>query len=239
MNESKSVISGMMSAESEALIQVKSKLMNIYVEDIEESNNKEFNMNEIDGLALNILNTGLLQPIVAYEFEKGSYRVLAGHRRIKAHELLLEQGHEQFDEIKALVFPLGSLTDNDMEKILLGSNAQREYSTEEKKNILDRAERLYDKLIEEGNKPIGAKHKWIMSITGFGESVARRRSDALKRDSNKSNSDSEEDIELVNLEQYIADVLSTKVKVKKKSISFSYKDEEDRNRILSILGLDD
>lgn len=229
----KSIISSM-SAGSEDIVKTKAKQQQVYLDELQEVDNKLYqgrNSRSIDSFKNNILENGLLQPIIVIETDTG-YEILAGHKRVYAHQLLVADGHEQFDEIKAWVFEKDSLDELEKWKVKMGTNSHSDYTTEEKKAILNKADALYDELKEAGKKPIGRKHEWIMALTGFGESVARRRSNALRVVDNHKK---ELDPVLTALQQKLKILLATNVKVKPKSFTVHYKDYEDLNRILELL----
>lgn len=225
-----------MSVGSEDIVKTKAKQALLYLEELKEVDNQLYqgrNSRSLDSFKNNILENGLLQPIIVIETDTG-YEILAGHKRVYAHQLLVAEGHEQFDEVKAWVFEKDSLDELEKWKVKMGTNSHSDYTTEEKKAILDKADALYDQLKEAGKKPIGRKHEWIMALTGFGESVARRRSDAL---SVVDNHKKEEDPFLKTIQNRMQSILSTKVNVKPKSFTVHYQDYEDLNRILEIICL--
>lgn len=65
---------------------------------------KDFDAADLDVLAASIQENGLMQPItVRPADEKGSYWIVAGERRYRAHVLLRERGVSGFNSIDALV----------------------------------------------------------------------------------------------------------------------------------------
>ena len=214
------------------------KLSKLYLDDLVETDNSLYNMRNIHPFKENILENGVQQPIIVIELPENKYEILAGHKRILSSKMLVKEGYESFDEIKALIYPIGSLSEAEKMRLKMATNHRREYTPEEKISILDRADALYEQLLTENKKPKGKKYEWVMATTGFGESVARRRSDVLKPERNaKVKVKKEPDLFIVALRNRLQQLLATKVNVKNKSITIRYQDTSDLNRILEICGL--
>lgn len=77
---------------------------------------KNFNVEELEGLAQSIKQNGLFTPILVKENPAGDYYIIAGERRSKAAKLA------GLKTIKAVV---AELTDNEMQRIALVENIQR------------------------------------------------------------------------------------------------------------------
>lgn len=223
-------------------LKAKAKQELVYIDELIEVDNELFNernLRSIDSFKNNILENGLLQPIVIIEIDSG-YEILVGHKRVLAHRLLVEEGYENFEEIKAWVFPKDSLDEFEKWRVKMGTNSHTEYTIDEKRAILDKAEELYDQEVSAGRRPIGRKHEWIMALTGFGESVARRRSEGLSKNNviaSKKSVPKDRSPHLEKVEKNLIEKLLTKVKVDEKKVTFYYADASDLNRMLDIMNL--
>lgn len=78
---------------------------------------KIFDEEKLQELSLSIKEHGLLQPIVVVEDEDGTYTLIAGERRLRAHKLA------QIDEIKAIIVSEDELR---LRELALIENIQRD-----------------------------------------------------------------------------------------------------------------
>ena len=101
----------------------------------EEFNSRDkIDMNSIIDMSKSIENQGLIQPIVVRELPDGTYRLLAGFRRTKAH-LLLAQHDDKFKMIGAVI--KNDLTSMQERVLNLNENLERKDLT-----ILEEAKAL-------------------------------------------------------------------------------------------------
>lgn len=97
---------------------------NIAIEDIETSPyqpRKMFIADEIQTLAESIAEIGLLQPITVRKLDQGKYELIAGERRLKAHQ------HLQRTHIEALIV---DVADEDAALLTLAENLKRQDLTD-------------------------------------------------------------------------------------------------------------
>lgn len=125
-----------------------SKLQRIPLNEISEGDNVRGVYADIEELAESIERHGQLQPIGVYKDDGAEpWRILYGHRRLRAHQLLVSQGKAEFASISAIVterpanievvqlienIHRDDLTDGDKEKavrgLVDGGLSQREVS---------------------------------------------------------------------------------------------------------------
>lgn len=81
-----------------------SRLKNIPLNEISEGDNVRTSYANIDELAASIERHGQLQPVGVYKDDGASpWRILYGHRRLRAFQLLVEQGKAEFASISAVI----------------------------------------------------------------------------------------------------------------------------------------
>lgn len=150
------------------------ELKNILINEIEEIQNvrTEYPEESISELARSIERHGLMHPIVVIkhrtdeETDRTIYRVIAGHRRLKAHRLLLSQDKPTYSHIKAIVREhIGDIETNQ-----LIENVHREDLTpadleQAVKSIMQREGLKQTELAER----IGKKKDWVSKILTAGE----------------------------------------------------------------------
>ncbi len=76
-----------------------------------------FNFEELEGLAQSIKENGVFTPILVRENQAGNYYIVAGERRTRAAQLA---------GLKTIPAVIAELTDNEMQRIALIENVQRE-----------------------------------------------------------------------------------------------------------------
>jgi ParB family chromosome partitioning protein len=95
-------------------------ISNLNIEDIEVNPNqprKIFDEKKLEELSLSIVEHGLLQPIAVIENDLGTYTLVAGERRIRAHKLA------KIDTIKAIILDADS---HKLRELALIENIQRD-----------------------------------------------------------------------------------------------------------------
>lgn len=84
-------------------LQSQSKLRNIPLNEITEGDNVRTSYANIEELAASIERHGQLQPIGVYRDENEAWRILYGHRRLRAFQLLVDQGKAEFASVSAVI----------------------------------------------------------------------------------------------------------------------------------------
>ena len=72
----------------------------IFIYDIDPCEYNMYPMQEIEQLAQNISECGLLHPITLYRKADGRYMILSGERRYRAMLLNYEKGDERWEDVK-------------------------------------------------------------------------------------------------------------------------------------------
>lgn len=213
----------------------------IYIYDIDPCEYNQYPMQEIELLAKNISEAGLLHPITLYKKADGRYMILSGERRYRAMLLNYENGDERFEEIPAII-KLQELDERAIKRYIRRGNANRENLSKEVKLAIVK-ESLEDYLISKERNEIESgvlKRDWIAMDTGFCARSVQDYLNLLAMDgSNKSKKQKKDSGKYKELQQSLANLFHSPVKVSDKQISIRIKNENDLQRILEILGIDD
>lgn len=122
----------------------------IRLEMLEEDPNNFYQLSEIPELAANIQLCGLQQPIRVRQGESGKYRIVSGHRRRAAVELLAQEDPEKWAEVACIV-EQDAASDALQELRLIYANAHtRKMTPAETSRQADEVTRLFYQLKEEG-----------------------------------------------------------------------------------------
>lgn len=148
------------------------KIQYIELDQLESNAHNHYKINDIAELAENISENGLFQPVIVFE-RNDKYVIHTGHRRCAALKKLFDENkqatflnRELNDEIPCIV--VKEIGDSLKERIsLMATNSQRQFSKEEKTEIVKEAYNLYKELVEAQGKKIGRSREWISSLTGF------------------------------------------------------------------------
>lgn len=130
---------------------------------------------DITDLAESIQSQGLLQPLVVRPLEKvGSYRLIAGHRRLKALKYLQTNDPDHWQTVMCNV--VKPVTDDIEELMLIQTNtAARELGWSEKSEAAKRVEAILVKLQkEEGVKLPGKMRTHVAKIIKTSEAALAR-----------------------------------------------------------------
>lgn len=103
MGVSESVEAGLLNIASQAKAVTLKRTEYIPIDLIHENEENDRSMNDIEELACLIRSGGMDQSLVAIQLEDGTYKLLTGHRRLRAIKLLMERGqweHGDLVEIK-------------------------------------------------------------------------------------------------------------------------------------------
>lgn len=119
--------------------------------------NKGISINAIDELADAIADVGLINPIVVWQKEDGRYKIVAGERRYRAINKLIEDGRWNEDRpIKCSLFDPDkvdlALSDEDKEEyVRITENAEQRNKTDgDKLREMRKLKSLYEKLRKNG-----------------------------------------------------------------------------------------
>lgn len=125
--------------------------------DIAITKHNKYSMEEIQELATGILITGGLQEPLVIGRVSGDYWLLSGHRRYAALQVLIQEGHQEFEKIPCRYKDMGELQFR-ME-LLCGNTFNRQFSdydlmmqAQEWKTILTEMRRNGDIILEKGER---------------------------------------------------------------------------------------
>lgn len=146
----------------------------IDIDDIKENELNTYSQEGIDELAENIKMYGLMKPLEVYEADD-YFKLLGGHRRLKALKLLFENG-EIDAEIPCLLYhdPITEdMSDVEERMKIIMSNAQRDLTDKDKVAI---TKELLDILKEDpAIKPSGVTTRdWISPFLGCKSRTAQK-----------------------------------------------------------------
>lgn len=94
---------GLLNSESTKMQTVKMEIEYIKISDIIPNKKNQFSMDGIEELAQLIDQNGLEQPLVVRKNDAGEYVLLTGHRRLKAIQLLQNEGKWAIDSVPCVV----------------------------------------------------------------------------------------------------------------------------------------
>lgn len=215
----------------------------IFIHDIEPFALNKYPMQDIEQLAQNISEVGLLHPITLYEIEKDKYVILSGERRYRAMLYNYEHGDERWEEVPALV-KTTKLDERHLKRLIRRGNANRESLTKELKlEIIKESLADYEISKRENEVPKGMlKRDWISMDTGIS---ARTVQDFLTIIKNETRNTDDQEIknkeakEFSGLERKFCSRLKIPVKISNNKIILKIKNEEDLARIMEILGVEE
>lgn len=221
------------------------KYRNIFINDIEPCELNQYPMQEIEQLAQNISECGLLHPITLYQKENNKYMILSGERRYRAMFFLYQNGDERFEEVPAII-KIKNLNTREIKRFLRRGNANREnLPVDLKVAIVEEA--LEDYYISKENKQIAPgtlKRDWLSMDTGFSARSIQNYLTIIEKKKNKeelkqTNDELDSSISAAYhaVEEKMKGRLQTKVKVDKKKMTIYFNGVDDLNRILDKLSL--
>ena len=210
----------------------------IFIYDIDPCEYNMYPIQEIEQLAQNISECGLLHPITLYRKADGRYMILSGERRYRAMLLNYEKGDERWEEIQAIV-KMQELTMREIRRFVRRGNANRETLPKELKLQIVREALLdYQQTKEEGLIPTGTlKREWIAMDTGFSARSVQDYLNLLEEHPNKEKKESRS-LKYEDIQNSMHDVLRLPVKITDKQISIKIKDDLDLARVLELLGVE-
>ena len=210
----------------------------IFIYDIDPCEYNMYPMQEIEELARNISECGLLHPIMLYRKADGRYMILSGERRYRAMCLNYENGDERWEEVPAII-KTQELTMREIKRFVRRGNANRESLSKElkmrivKESLIDFQQTKADGLIPAGM----LKRDWIAMDTGFSARSVQDYLHMLEERPDKKNKQ-EQPSRYEDIQNSMNDVLKLPVKITDKQISIKIKNECDLARILELLGIE-
>ncbi|MFV0479880.1 MAG: ParB/RepB/Spo0J family partition protein [Anaerorhabdus sp.] len=174
---------------NESFKNTSAKIKYISIEDLKSNEKNIYEITDIDELAESIAEGGLMQPILITE-EDGQVLIHTGHRRVAALRQLFSLGKEVYflgrhldGEVPSIKIALSG--DIILDKIsLMRSNSYRQFTTEQRLEIVKEASQLYQELVERGEKPPGRQREWICALTGISDGTTKN----ILAEENKSTS---------------------------------------------------
>lgn len=228
----------------------KGKIVYLDVDELKPNPLNTASIHEIDELAANINEGGLLQPLIVMR-KNNSYVIHSGHRRYEAIKKIFAQGKtidyvgKQFEyEIPCIVY--GSLFKNDVDEqiSLMRSNSYRHYTKEERIEVVTEAHKLYEQLSDE-EKPSGREREWITNLTGISDGLVKNILASLNQEIAEEDSSGqiapEEGEDVVDIKREAKKLIKSMNKladqIEKKAFSKSDLDENTKQNFTDAVGI--
>ncbi len=154
------------------------KITYINIDELHENENNIYEVSNIEELAENIAEGGLMQPILVTE-ANDKLIIHTGHRRVAALKTLFHQGISinflgKTLDFEVPIIRIDNTGDDVQNKIsLIRSNSYRQLTTEQRIQIVKEASNLYQELVDRGEKPPGRQREWISSLTGISDGTTK------------------------------------------------------------------
>ncbi len=153
----------------------KGKVRAIDIDLIEENRlNDLYSQEDIDGLKDNIREFQLSQPLIVRKINNSKYRLISGHRRLKACRELFSEGgtlyffDKEYHHQLPCILDEKEYKDEDDELLaIVSSNSQRILSKEERKKIYEALNTIYEHKCAKGEKPPGRAREIISRWMGI------------------------------------------------------------------------
>ena len=169
----------------------KTNILKIDIDDIHPNELNIMSTEDIDELAESIKKDGLINPLKVYKNNDGSYELLGGHRRWLAIKKIVDEDDDFDPEVNCIV--LSRPDDKLREQMqIIQDNAQRDMTSEDKKNLFQKLNDIFDTAEAEGNYAVTGgqtKSDWISVNLGVSQRTVQRW---LKEIQNKKESPEEE-----------------------------------------------
>ena len=147
----------------------------IRLEMLEEDPNNFYQLSEIPELAANIQLCGLQQPIRVRQGESGKYRIVSGHRRRAAVELLAQEDPEKWAEVACIVEQdAASDALQELRLIFANSSTRKMTDAERAKEAAKVKELLYHLKEVEGYEFPGRMRDHVAEVVGISKSKLSR-----------------------------------------------------------------
>lgn len=212
----------------------------VYIGYIIPSRFNTYPMVEISTLAENILETGLMHPISLLKINDHHYEILSGERRYRAMKMLYEEGHDEYETIKAMV-RIVDMDDIEKKRMIRRGNATRpDLSVQQKIDIVKDSLADYTRSKERKEVSTGTlKRDWIAMDTGFSKSSVQSYLNIIegKQETVTRADEWKNDPHLQRVKKRFEAKLQTKVQVTNKEIKIKYLSIDDLNRLLEALDM--
>lgn len=154
----------------------KTNILKIDIDDIHPNELNIMSTEDIDELAESIKKDGLINPLKVYKNNDGSYELLGGHRRWLAIKKLVGEDDDFDPEVNCIV--LSRPEDKLREQMqIIQDNAQRDMTSEDRKNLFQKLNDIFDTAEAEGNYAIvdgRSKSDWIAVNLGVSQRTVQR-----------------------------------------------------------------
>jgi ParB-like nuclease domain. len=172
-DKTKSLISSMLNQESlQAVIQVRKKIP--YGKILPNENN-HYSMDNLEELADSIEDLGLLQDLLVKEIDDNNYVVIAGHRRLSAIRILVEERNiKKFEQVSCVICDKDEDEVISQIKLHVTNTTTRELSEYDKMIAISELERLINEASDKGIKIKGKKRKLIAEQMNLGETQVQK-----------------------------------------------------------------
>lgn len=193
----------------------KGTIHKIDIEQIEENKlNSLYSQDDIDGLKDNIKEFQLSQPLVVKKIGNNMYRLISGHRRLKACKQLFAEGellyffNKEFNGCVPCIFDEKEYVNEDDELLaIISSNSQRILSKKERKQIYEALQAIYDHKCANGEKPPGKAREVISKWMGVSaRTVQNYKTELLEEPVSKTGNKEKIVKRFVSLEKYFTDL---------------------------------
>ena len=234
----------------------KTNILKIDIDDIHPNELNIMSTEDIDELAESIKKDGLINPLKVYKNNDGSYELLGGHRRWLAIKNIVDEDDDFDPEVNCIV--LSRPDDKLREQMqIIQDNAQRDMTSEDKKNLFQKLNDIFDTAEAEGNYAVTGgqtKSAWISVNLGVSQRTVQRwlkeiqnkkespeeEKPVAKSDDKPSKSATPEDPDAPGKEDIAQakDILSSKfasVNVTKGKITFKFETKDDLAELVEML----
>lgn len=154
----------------------KTNILKIDIDDIHPNELNIMSTEDIDELAESIKKDGLINPLKVYKNNDGSYELLGGHRRWLAIKKIVDEDDDFDPEVNCIV--LSRPDDKLREQMqIIQDNAQRDMTSEDKKNLFQKLNDIFDTAEAEGNYDVTGgqtKSDWISVNLGVSQRTVQR-----------------------------------------------------------------
>lgn len=225
-----SVINELLNTQSQEATQ--RKIMYIDIDEIQPNPLNRAPMIYMDELEAAVRENGLQTPLQVYKKSNHQYMLINGERR---YRVLKRIGTKT---VPAIVIDKPNNRSHER-MLILDANAQREEPPEYKHLRAKEYEEIYYVLKNENKIPAGMlKIEWIGNHMGVSGRTVQRYLTSSEENKKVIKLPCKRDLLFQDLQDHIQSRLQTRVKFKKNAFTISYSDEEDLNRILEILHLE-
>lgn len=141
---------------------------------IDEDPNNFYALSDIDKLADNISLCGLQQPIRVRKQENGRYKIVSGHRRRAAVELLAHEKPEQWNEVPCIIETDPASPALQQLRLIYANSSTRVMTSAEYSKQADEVTKLLYQLKEEGYEFPGRMRDHVAQAVGISKSKLSR-----------------------------------------------------------------